>query len=64
MRRLIPILGLLLPALLDPDNGWALHGLVQALRAQGKDEQAAAVERRFEQAWERADVELGASRIR
>lgn len=47
-----------------PDNGWALYGLVQALRAQGKDDQAAAVEARFETAWERADVELAASRVR
>ena len=46
-----------------PDNGWALFGLAQAIRAQGKDEQAAAVERRFDEAWERADVELTASRL-
>jgi tetratricopeptide (TPR) repeat protein len=46
-----------------PDNGWALFGLAQALRVQGKDDQAAAVERRLERAWERADVELTASRL-
>jgi tetratricopeptide (TPR) repeat protein len=46
-----------------PDNGWALFGLAQALRAQGKTEQAEAVEARFEKAWARADVELTASRI-
>jgi tetratricopeptide (TPR) repeat protein len=46
-----------------PDNGWALFGLAQALRAQGKDDQAAAVERRFDEAWKRADVELTASRL-
>jgi tetratricopeptide (TPR) repeat protein len=47
----------------NPENGWALYGLVQALRAQGKEEQARVVERRFEAAWGRADVRLSASRI-
>ena len=45
------------------DNGWALYGLAQALRAQEKEEQAAVVEARFKEAWARADVELSASRI-
>jgi tetratricopeptide (TPR) repeat protein len=34
-----------------PENGWALFGLGQALRAQGKDEEAAAVDARFKKAW-------------
>jgi tetratricopeptide (TPR) repeat protein len=46
-----------------PENGWALFGLAQALRAQDKQDEAAVVGRRFEKAWERADVELTASRI-
>ena len=46
------------------ENGWALFGLAQALRAQGKDEQAELIEARFEKAWARADVKLTASRIR
>ncbi|SOD42172.1 hypothetical protein [Nitrosovibrio sp. Nv4] len=45
------------------NNGWALYGLLQALRAQGKDERAALIEARFEKAWTRADVKLGASRF-
>ena len=46
-----------------PANGWALFGLARALHAQGKDEQAAVVDARFATAWQRADVELVASRI-
>jgi tetratricopeptide (TPR) repeat protein len=45
-----------------PDNGWALFGLAQALRAQKKTDDAAIVEARFTQAWARADVELASSR--
>lgn len=41
-----------------PENGWALHGLARALRAQGKDNVAAVVEQRFAKAWARADVKL------
>ncbi len=39
-----------------PENGWALHGLAESLRLQKKDD--AAVRRRFEAAWKRADVKL------
>jgi tetratricopeptide (TPR) repeat protein len=45
------------------NNGWALFGLWQALKAQGKDNQAAAVEQRFQKAWVNADVKLTASRF-
>lgn len=45
------------------ENGWSLFGLMQSLRAQGKDEQAVAVEKRFIKAWQRADVSLTASRF-
>lgn len=38
------------------NNGWALFGLMQALRAQGKNAEAALVESRFRKSWERADV--------
>lgn len=48
----------------NPENGWALFGLAQALRAQGKTDAAAIVEHRFRKAWERADVTLSASRMR
>jgi tetratricopeptide (TPR) repeat protein len=43
------------------ENGWALFGLQQALRAQKKDADAALTEARFKQAWARADVSLASS---
>jgi hypothetical protein len=46
----------------SPGNGWSLYGLVQALRAQGRDADAAAIEQRFQKAWTAADVKLTASR--
>ncbi len=45
------------------ENGWALFGLMQSLKAQGKNAEAAEVEQRFEKAWKRADVVLTASRF-
>jgi hypothetical protein len=36
---------------------------MQSLRAQGKQGQAAAIERRYREAWSRADVALTASRF-
>jgi len=45
------------------ENGWSLFGLTQSLRAQGKQEQADVVEKRFEKAWSRADTTLTASRF-
>ena len=46
-----------------PDNGWALYGVVQALKAQKKDDQAAVIEARFQKAWSRSDVQLSTSRF-
>ncbi len=46
-----------------PENGWSLHGLAAALRAQGKTADAVAVDKRFEKAWSGADVKLMASRF-
>ena len=46
-----------------PENGWALFGLAQALHAQNKHEDAAAVDERFKKAWASADVTLTASRF-
>ncbi len=46
-----------------PRNGWSMRGLVQSLRAQGRDEDADAVQGEFERVWSLADVELDASRI-
>ena len=47
----------------NPETGWSLHGLMQALKAQGKDAAAATVEERFRKAWKDADVRLAGSRI-
>lgn len=47
-----------------PENGWSLYGLAQSLKAQGRTEEAAAIQRRFDQAWSHADVQLTASMIR
>ena len=45
------------------NNGWSLYGLMQALKAQGKNGDAALVEARFKKAWERADVTISDSRF-
>jgi tetratricopeptide (TPR) repeat protein len=47
----------------NPENGWALYGLAQALRAQDKTAEAAAVDTRFRTAWRNADVQLTSSRF-
>ena len=48
----------------NPDNGWSLFGLTQALRAQGdRGDEAAIAQTRFDRAWARADVKLQASRF-
>ena len=46
---------------LNPENGWALHGLVQSLQAQHKD--VAHEASRLHVAWAQADVELTGSRF-
>ena len=46
-----------------PHNGWSLFGLAESLRTQGKSEEAAMVEQRFQKAWAQADVKLTASRF-
>jgi tetratricopeptide (TPR) repeat protein len=38
-----------------PENGWSLYGLMTALKAQGKTEEAARIEARFNKAWARSD---------
>jgi tetratricopeptide (TPR) repeat protein len=47
----------------NPGNGWALYGLTQAFRAQGKTDAAQQSEVRFRKAWAKADVTLSASRF-
>jgi tetratricopeptide (TPR) repeat protein len=44
-----------------PANGWALHGLMQSLRMQGKTAAALAVEASFEESWKYADTEITSS---
>lgn len=46
-----------------PENGWSLFGLAQALRAQGKENDAVVEETRFRRAWADADVRLTGSRF-
>ena len=46
-----------------PENGWSLFGLAEALKAQGKTDEAATVEKRLAAAWASADVKLVASRF-
>jgi predicted Zn-dependent protease len=47
----------------NPNNGWSLFGLAQALKAQGKADEAAAIDARFRAAWKQADITLTSSRI-
>jgi tetratricopeptide (TPR) repeat protein len=47
----------------NPGNGWALYGLAQSLRAQGKTAEAAQADETFRRAWAQADVTLTASRF-
>jgi tetratricopeptide (TPR) repeat protein len=46
-----------------PDNGWALTGLIQSLRAQQKEDLAIEAEDRFKKAWAHADFIPTASRM-
>jgi hypothetical protein len=41
----------------NPRNGRSLFGLVQALQAQGKADEATLVHQEFEEAWRTADVQ-------
>jgi len=47
----------------NPENGWSLYGLVQALRSEKKETEAAATEKRYHVAWATSDVTLEASRF-
>lgn len=47
----------------NPNNGWSLFGLSEALRARGNAEAAEAVRAQFQQAWIRADVKITSSRL-
>jgi tetratricopeptide (TPR) repeat protein len=45
----------------NPENGWALLGLTQALAAQGREQEANAVRVRFNRAWQHADIRITAA---
>jgi tetratricopeptide (TPR) repeat protein len=45
----------------NPENGWSLRGLAEAIGAQDRGEEAAEVYERFERAWLNADIPLSAS---
>jgi tetratricopeptide (TPR) repeat protein len=47
----------------NPKNGWSLFGLTQALKAQGKHDQAKLAEADFKKVWADADIQLTASRF-
>ncbi len=47
----------------NPDNGWALFGLIQSLKAQGKTEDVLEMQDRFQEAWKNADISLTSSRF-
>jgi tetratricopeptide (TPR) repeat protein len=44
-----------------PNNGWALFGLAQALKAQNKTDAASVADQQFKTAWKDADVTLAAA---
>ena len=45
----------------NPENGWSLYGLAQALKAQGKKAEAQDATDRFARAWANADIDLSKS---
>jgi tetratricopeptide (TPR) repeat protein len=48
----------------NPENGWSLRGLTEALRAEGKQDESLLIEKRFKAAWSSADQPaLMASRV-
>ena len=48
----------------NPENGWSLRGLMETLRAEGKQEESLLIEKRFKAAWSSADEPaLMASRV-
>lgn len=47
----------------NPENGWALLGLMQCQAKLGKSKEASATAHRFEKAWKNADVKISSSRF-
>lgn len=48
---------------IHPDAGWSLRGLADAVRAQGRADEADRIDAEFERAWARADVWIDGSRF-
>ncbi len=48
---------------LFPKNGYALNGLYEALKGQGKKKEAEEIAGRFREAWKQADVRLAGSKV-
>ncbi|MGB3627587.1 MAG: hypothetical protein WA989_17285 [Henriciella sp.] len=46
-----------------PRNGWSMYGLMMALEAQDKSDEAGEVKAKFDEVWANADVELTGSRL-
>jgi tetratricopeptide (TPR) repeat protein len=44
-----------------PENGWSLFGLARCLQLEGKRNEAAAVEARFQKVWAKADMRITSS---
>jgi tetratricopeptide (TPR) repeat protein len=44
-----------------PNNGWALYGLAQSLKLQGRRADAVEAQQQFDKAWKNADITLSAS---
>jgi tetratricopeptide (TPR) repeat protein len=42
----------------QPENGWALYGLMRSLQVQKKTQEAETVEKRFDAAWNQADIKI------
>lgn len=47
----------------NPENGWALQGLLQSQKKLGKTREAAVTQRRFEKTWKNADMKISSSRF-
>ena len=47
----------------NPENGWSLFGVMQALQAQGKNDRLDPIRARFDKAWKNADIKLTEARI-
>lgn len=47
----------------NPENGWALQGLLQSQKKLGKTREATVTQRRFEKAWKNTDMKISSSRF-